>query len=339
MNVSWGRYRGYEGAYYYGSRKFHLPEDATAEEKILDVVTGTEGGAPDAVNGYDRCIISAGYIQFCEIYFGTSDLLGYIAERGGSLDPLKEILDLSGASFRSDRGRWRFFQGKEVISAAEKRKLFLFRSDGKIGTWDYESKRREKMWISAISECLRSKEAEKLQIEFTVPRLRRFASSSARRILWDGSETGLAEATRAGFLSYAANLPSVASKHLGFAVSNSKEKKWSHSWVCDVFRELTFGPRIAIYPGRYRKIKPRLEQNYGITLPDLEELRKRHHYLGLDLTEVQEILLRKGYDLGPAGADGRFGPKTLAAVKLFQKRNLLKQDGIIGTKTTAALRK
>jgi peptidoglycan hydrolase-like protein with peptidoglycan-binding domain len=36
--------------------------------------------------------------------------------------------------------------------------------------------------------------------------------------------------------------------------------------------------------------------------------------------------------------DGIFGPKTLAAVRAFQKSHGLKVDGLVGPKTTAALR-
>lgn len=40
----------------------------------------------------------------------------------------------------------------------------------------------------------------------------------------------------------------------------------------------------------------------------------------------------------PLKLDGIFGPKTLAAVKAFQKAHGLKVDGLVGPKTTAALR-
>src|SRR6266536_3123221 len=37
-------------------------------------------------------------------------------------------------------------------------------------------------------------------------------------------------------------------------------------------------------------------------------------------------------------ADGKIGPKTLAAVRAFQRSHGLKVDGLVGPKTTAALR-
>lgn len=56
-----------------------------------------------------------------------------------------------------------------------------------------------------------------------------------------------------------------------------------------------------------------------------------------DVTAYQKKLLSLGYDLGPAGADGIAGARTIAAVRAFQKRANLTIDGIVGPKTLAAL--
>ena len=50
---------------------------------------------------------------------------------------------------------------------------------------------------------------------------------------------------------------------------------------------------------------------------------------------VQTKLKNWGYYTGTV--DGVYGPKTVAAVKYFQKKNGLTQDGIVGTKTAAAM--
>ncbi|MBQ2834947.1 MAG: peptidoglycan-binding protein, partial [Clostridia bacterium] len=52
---------------------------------------------------------------------------------------------------------------------------------------------------------------------------------------------------------------------------------------------------------------------------------------------MQERLIEQGYSLAPDGADGYFGAVTLAAVRLFQRREGLAVDGIVGPKTWAAL--
>lgn len=58
------------------------------------------------------------------------------------------------------------------------------------------------------------------------------------------------------------------------------------------------------------------------------------HSYGEDVNLLQTLLNQHGYKLK---VDGIFGPKTLAAVKDFQKKNGLKVDGIVGPKTLAKL--
>ena len=58
---------------------------------------------------------------------------------------------------------------------------------------------------------------------------------------------------------------------------------------------------------------------------------------GPDVVECQQDLIQLKYDLSPYGADGKFGAKTEAAVKSFQKSVGLPADGIVGPKTWAAL--
>jgi DNA invertase Pin-like site-specific DNA recombinase len=53
---------------------------------------------------------------------------------------------------------------------------------------------------------------------------------------------------------------------------------------------------------------------------------------------VQRALQRRGYDLGPPGVDGRFGPLTAAAVRQMQSNHGLLADGIVGQKTRKELR-
>lgn len=60
---------------------------------------------------------------------------------------------------------------------------------------------------------------------------------------------------------------------------------------------------------------------------------------GVYVKECQEDLIALGYDLGKCGADSKFGKMTKAAVLAFQKANGLKQDGIVGKRTWAALDK
>ena len=60
---------------------------------------------------------------------------------------------------------------------------------------------------------------------------------------------------------------------------------------------------------------------------------------GVTVKEMQDILQRLGYDLGPCGTDGDFGKCTDAAVRKFQKDHGLAVDGIAGKNTWAELEK
>lgn len=55
------------------------------------------------------------------------------------------------------------------------------------------------------------------------------------------------------------------------------------------------------------------------------------------VTLLQTKLIQMGYDCGATGADGKYGDKTVAAVKAFQRDACLTVDGVCGKNTWAAL--
>jgi len=62
-------------------------------------------------------------------------------------------------------------------------------------------------------------------------------------------------------------------------------------------------------------------------------------HTGNRVREVQCLLDAWGFDVGPAGIDGRFGPDTTEAVRAFQAWfGGLTIDGKVGANTWAALR-
>ena len=68
--------------------------------------------------------------------------------------------------------------------------------------------------------------------------------------------------------------------------------------------------------------------------------RRTHHPVGQGETgkRVSDLQARLNALGAKLKVDGIFGPKTLAAVKAFQKSHGLRVDGLVGPKTTAALR-
>ena len=69
----------------------------------------------------------------------------------------------------------------------------------------------------------------------------------------------------------------------------------------------------------------------------LGERLLKHGSAGGNVKQLQQYLIRLGYDLGKWGADGEFGGATELAVKAFQKDSALAADGQYGKKSHEAL--
>ena len=359
-DIGWGKYKAYSGPFFKGVGRFKMPAKPTEAHHLMAVLTSTEGGSGSAINGYDRCIVSCGYFQWCEAkYFLTSNLLGAFAERDMSLlDPLQPALTASSAVFqKTPRGRWRFHfldPRGEADTAEEQKRLFLLNSSGHQGDWDADSKAHAKLWAASLANTLVQDEADAIQVDFSAARIKGFCTNSARKIMFDGQPSmGWTGAMRAIYLSFAGNLPSVASKQLDLGVKSTDKAKWSKDWCIHIAKQLTFGPKIAIYPHRYKAIRPVVERLYGVDLPDMaEDLKKWTSGMDMEPTEpeviydealkeptftttreIQQLLFDMGYDLGPAGVDGWEGRKTKEAVRTFQGLNGLYADAIVGPAT------
>lgn len=80
-------------------------------------------------------------------------------------------------------------------------------------------------------------------------------------------------------------------------------------------------------------------EDYVPAEPELGERLLKNGMEGADVKELQEALIKLGYDLGRWGADGDFGDATEMALEKFQRDNDLEADGEYGPKSHAAMKK
>jgi hypothetical protein len=336
-DIKWGKYKSYEGPYYPGKCQFCCEYPGEIANQYLAVITATEGGHYDAVNMYDRMIISVGLIQWGEAgIFAMSALLGAVKERNEYLfEPVQQVCQNANVTLRkydnlAGPNKWRFVtsDGEMIDTVQEQQKLFLLNSTGAMGSWSQEDKAYANMWAAAVATMFENKDAQQIQAEFTTQRLMGFVLPEVKNLLFAGKPVNNCHAAaRAAYLSFAANLPAVAGKHYLKHRIDCGDQEWGHDRLVGMLRELTFGPGIGIYPARYNAIRPVLELLYSIDLPDFaDDMKKQQSYKPV---ELQQLLIRQGYDLGPKGADGVIGAKTQAAIRDFQQRSGLKADGVV----------
>lgn len=265
----------FAGPAHLGTKAYVLPKDHDAADRIIAVTTAVESGHYDAINMYDRAVISVGLIQFIESnQFSVSDLLGGVAEKCGInyvLTILKPALEISQATFRkNEKNQWRFafLDGRgEVNTLAKVRQLYLG-CNGLKKSWTPETVMRAKTWATCIANIWASEEARKVQIEFTRKRLHQFIGLNAKAVLFDATPNeGYVEMIRAAYLSFAINSPLFADLQIKKANANLKSPKWSLQWCIGVLKQLTFGSGIAFWPVRYNSIRPVLEKLWAVELP------------------------------------------------------------------------
>ncbi len=274
-HVSWGAYRDFEGPWVAGTARYHIPSNPDELDRYLAVVSETEGGTYDAVNMYDTMICSVGLIQLGEKnQCSASALVGHIIDACGLhavMGHLGAALECSGTTLRKKPdGTWRVIleaSGDEVSSVALQKQVWLG-CDGKKGSWTPESVKRASTWAKCMSDLLADKRTYAAQEQHVKHKLMKFVTKSAERALFSQeTNSHIARATRAAYVSFAANLPAVASSQLDRAMRECQCAALSVDWCLYVLKTLTFGPAIGIYPTRYDKIRPVLESLYDVTLP------------------------------------------------------------------------
>lgn len=353
----WGNYGGFEGFYTYGP-SIPPPLDGSVESELLHIICRTEGpggGTPSAVNAFDQCMISIGYLQLCQTFFLSTDLLGYLKDKSVPFTPtLQKAFQESSVTFQKNAvGRYRMFNrnGKPVETKEGQQEVFFGPDcNGRIGSWKEHNKDRAKLWVLGLQETLIQPEAIKHQIQFLLPRIMSWVTKRSRDRLW-GPNTppreakGWVGAVRAMFLSYSVNNSVIADANLA-SIPESVPLFTEEGFVT-LARALVFNPgNPAIYPKRYEDIRPAIERIYGVNLPDNRKDLQTWSAATMGLKggttlpsvkEVQKALLVAGADLGPKGADGIEGPKTKAAIRKYQEEKGLPVNGIADRMTLISL--
>ena len=93
--------------------------------------------------------------------------------------------------------------------------------------------------------------------------------------------------------------------------------------------------KLSAYPWTHYAVLKGLGGDVPVPDPTLPTLRKGSR--GEYVTKLQTLLIQQGYDVGPTGADGKYGDRTAQAVTRFQNDHGLKPDGVCGPMTWEAL--
>ncbi len=329
-DIKWATYLNYEGPYFPGHIKYTGEANADFLGKVLQVICSTEGGNYSAINMYDRCVVTVGISQLCMAAGVLQQMLG--ACMGGSL---AQGLNESFAKFptavkflKTTSGKWSFFMADGVSEIATKGQMsavFLGGASGLKGEWGAEAKATAKEVAAGFANLWNNEALCEIQRNWSKNALPRYLTAKTKATLYErADETGYAGALKAAVMSYSANLPAKTDKMLGAASANAA---WAGASDVDRFtlamKSFVLDSGIAIWPIRYRAIRPVIQTIWGVELPSVEDLGKPTVKVAdsdpLSTNEqIQRFLIDLGYDLGPYGDDGVIGVKTSAAIAKFQ---------------------
>jgi hypothetical protein len=282
-DVKWGSYKDYEGPYFLGKYKFNIPKNPTIEEKIVYAITATEGGTFDAVNCYDKCIMSISLVQFCDRFHLATKLLGYIVENLGTDVVMKHIKNAGfdkkfGINFgQNENKQWRWFKnGVECKSLQSLRDLYLGGSSGKKGEWSIKQKNIAMQWVVIMANIWDNKKARNLQLKYIASKINLFTYGKSKEELIESNKSwiGWPGAVKALYISYSANNPAEANRLVLESLESNPHFKWSENWSIQLIKDLALKSNFSIWPNRYNHIRPVIEKLYGVILPkNSEELR------------------------------------------------------------------
>lgn len=314
VKIQWGKYRDTAGPYTYGASR--IVNEPCAE---LRVIAATEGGSWDAVNMFDKGIVSVGCLQVIE------NRLGYVTQlfkelKKSGVEVNKFLTDATGISFLNNQF---VLHGK-----TDARYVWLLGSDQK--SWSSDQTEHAMAACKAMSETLALPAAITAQRKWLRSGfLQNFLFEPAKTLManWKTDQAPQHQyALYLAYLSFACNLPARAAGLLRQNIQ--RPNVGSPEWCQHMFYTLAAKSGIDIWPERARKIAPVIEQITGY------KFGSGPAQLGISVRRAQEILVKLGAKIA---VDGAYGRLTREAVRTFQRSAGLIPDGIIGPKTREAL--
>jgi len=343
-DIKWVPFDKFEGPMYLGQYRYKLPDNPDFLDKALYVFSHVESGRYDAINMYDKCIVSLGLIQRCEAapIFGTSEMLSKCAKINP--DEFNKCIDLMPAHpvFQETKLGWRFFQdGNEVNNRSAQQKLFLS-TNGLRENWNDESKEYAKATAVALCSIYNNESFRSIQMEYAKSLLMKFVYKNAQDALFTRTdEDGLWGALKAAYISFAGNSPSMANNCVRSIMENGVWNLMDDRDKCiAVLQSLVFDSEISIWPIRYNDIRGPLENLFNVDLPDFASELKQwndNYKYGRTVHEVQAGLQYLGYDIGPEGVNGKITRGTSAAIAEFKRDQHLTPDNILDIVTVELL--
>lgn len=275
-DVKWVKFKDREGPVVHGSIEYSCPEMPSEDERILSIVAKAEGGRFDAVNMYDRGIVSIGLLQWAEHVGKVSRFFGYAMERGAA-SPLTKIFqpmfDRTGVGLQTfqegKHSRWRFsFQGSPVMTPESLQATFLG-CDGVSSSWNDERRSMAIEWARTFHQAL-IVTRDYMQV-YACQDMHGFVTPLVKSALFRTftSETNALRASRALYIAMAVNSPGGAQKAF-VAVSNDKNVQLASVDWCQNFFNTLKQPNGEVpkqFANRYVRVKSLVESMYNVTLP------------------------------------------------------------------------
>lgn len=251
----------------------------------LAAAMACEGGCYDAVNMYDRGIVSVGLLQWSEVgWRNLSRMLDFVVRNGGDdavRRALTPALELTGARispsgfsiiYTSQNGRGCYDsapQGKHDDSITKE--LFLG-CDGFASSWTPAARRRALVWAECFRELFQNDDAREIQRRYATYELNNFVFPRAREILFDRmgnfEGTPMLHAVRAVYVSMAVNAPGIAQGIVEEFSRSTKIPARSEKWCLSLLSALASTSSAPQFSRRYALSRPIAAAAFNVDLPE-----------------------------------------------------------------------